>query len=145
MHGKSPEKAPPFSVEQLQLLTHHLKSRGQLADWRNNALLQVGFFGAFRRSELVAMCWEHVAFVPQSVEILISRSKTDQEGKGSVCAIPYGNSVPCPVTALHQWREKSEDLSRAVFCQILKGNKITTRAISSNSINKIIKIIAVAC
>lgn len=40
------------------LLTHHLKSRGELSDWRNNALLQIGFFGAFRRSELVAMQWE---------------------------------------------------------------------------------------
>jgi integrase len=145
VHGKPAEKAPPFSVEQLLLLTHYLKSRGELADWRNNALLQVGFFGAFRRSELVAMRWEHVTFVPQGVEILIPRSKTDQEGEGHICAIPYGNSVLCPVTALHQWREKSAALSWPVFCQILKGNKIKTRAISSNSVNKIIKWAAIAC
>jgi len=145
IHGKPPEKAPPFSVEQLMLLTHHLKSRGELSDWRNNALLQVGFFGAFRRSELVAMRWEHVIFVPQGVEILIPRSKTDQEGEGNVCAIPYGNSALCPVTALHHWHEKSGALSSPVFCQILKGNKMTTHAISSNSINKIIKTLAVTC
>ena len=145
VHGKPPEKAPPFSVEQLQLLTHYLKSRGELSDWRNNALLQVGFFGAFRRSELVVMHWEHVIFVPKGVEILIPRGKTDQEGEGNVCAIPYGNSVLCPVTALHQWREKSAALSGPVFCQILKGHRITAQAISSNSINKIIKSVAVAC
>ena len=145
IHGKPPEKAPPFSVEQLNLLTHHLKSRGELSDWRNNALLQVGFFGAFRRSELVAMQWEHVTFVPQGIEILIPRGKTDQEGEGNVCAIPYGNSVLCPVTALHHWREKSNASSGPIFCQILKGNKITTHAISSNSINKIIKTLAVTC
>lgn len=145
MHGRPPEKAPPFSVEQLGLLTHHLKSRGELSDWRNNALLQVGFFGAFRRSELVAMRWEHVIFVPQGIEILIPRSKTDQEGKGNVCAIPYGNSVLCPVTALYHWREKSNALVGPIFCQILKGNKVTTHAISPNSLNKIIKTLAMTC
>jgi site-specific recombinase XerD len=145
IHGKPLKKVPPFSLEHLQLLTHYLKSRGELADWRNNALLQVGFFGAFRRSELVAMYWEHVSFVPKGVEILIPRGKTDQEGKGNVCAIPYGNSVLCPVTALHQWHEKSEASIGPIFCRIMKGNKLKKSAISSNSINKIIKSIAIAC
>lgn len=145
VHGKPPEKAPPFSAEHIMLLTHHLKLRGELADWRNNALLQVGFFGAFRRSELVAMRWEHVTFVPQGIEILIPRSKTDQEGEGHVCAIPYGNSVLCPVTALHRWHEEAGISSGPVFCQILKGNKMTTHALSSNSVNKIIKTLAITC
>jgi integrase len=145
VHGKPPEKAPPFSLEQLMLLVHYLKSRDALSNWRNNALLQVGFFGAFRRSELAAMLWEHVTFVPQGVEILIPRSKTDQEGEGNVCAIPYGNSALCPVTALHRWHEGSGGSSGPVFCQILKGNKITTNAISSNSINKIIKTLTIIC
>lgn len=145
VHGRPPEKAPPFSIEQLMLITDHLKSRGELAAARNNALLQVGFFGALRRSELVALEWQHINFVPQGVEILISRSKTDQEGKGSVCAIPYGNAILCPVTTLHYWLEKSGVSSGPVFCQILKGNKVTTNAISSNSINKIIKLLAIAC
>ena len=145
VHGKPPEKAQPFSLEQVMILVHCLKSRGELSGWRNNALIQAGFFGAFRRSELVAMCWEHVTFMPQGVEILIPRSKTDQEGKGNICAIPYGNSILCPVTALHRWREESGRLEGPVFCQILKGNKITTHAISSNSINKIIKTLAITC
>lgn len=145
IHGKPPEKALPFSVEQLMLLAHHLKLKGKLSDFRDNALIQVGFFGAFRRSELVAMRWEHVTFVPKGIEILIPRSKTDQEGKGNVCAIPYGNSVLCPVTALHNWHQKLGALSGPVFCRILKGNKITTQAISSNRINMIIKSLATTC
>lgn len=145
VHGKPAEKAPAFSIEQLLLITDYLTSGNELAKSRNNALLQVGFFGAFRRSELVAMRWENITFVPQGIEILIPRSKTDQEGVGSICAIPYGNSILCPVTALHSWHEKSGVLSGPVFCQILKGNKITTNAISSNSINKIIKTLAISC
>lgn len=145
IHGKPLEKAPPFSVEQLMVLAHYLQSRSELSDCRNNALIQIGFFGAFRRSELVAMHWEHVTFVPQGIEILIPRSKTDQQGEGSVCAIPYGNSVLCPITALRHWREKSGVLSGPVFCQILKGNKTTTHALSPNRINSIIKTLAIAC
>lgn len=145
IHGRPSEKAAPLSVEQLMLLVHYLKSRGELADWRNNALLQVGFFGAFRRSELVAIRWENVAFVPKGVQILIPRSKTDQEGEGHVCAIPYGNSILCPVTALHRWREESGVTLGPVFRSLLKGNKVTTSALSSNTVNKIIKNLAIAC
>lgn len=145
IHGKPPEKAPPFSAEQLMLLTHHLQSSGELSDWRNNALLQVGFFGAFRRSELVAIRWEHVMFVSQGVEIMIPRSKTDQEGQGSVCAIPYGNALLCPVTALNTWKEKSSISSGFIFRRILKGNKIMPNSLSSHSVSRIIKSLAVAC
>jgi integrase len=145
IHGTPPEKAPAFSVEQLIRLVYYLSTQGTLSAWRNSALLQIGFFGAFRRSELVAMRWEHTHFVPQGVEILIPRSKTDQTGKGTICAIPYGSSALCPVTALHRWHEESSSVSGPVFCQMLKGNKITSRALSSNSINKIVKTLAIAC
>lgn len=145
VHGKPPEKAPPLSVEQLKVLVHYLSLNDELSHYRNTALLQVGFFGAFRRSELVAIRWEHVRFVPQGVEILIPRSKTDQTGEGNFCAIPYGNSTLCPVTALHRWQKKLGITSGPVFRQILKGSKITERSISSNSVNKIIKNLAIAC
>ena len=91
------------------------------------------------------MRWEHVTFVPQGIEILVPRSKTDQEGDGAVCAIPYGNSILCPVTALHRWREKSGIISGPLFWHILKGGKTTSRAISSNSVNNIIKKLAAIC
>jgi integrase len=71
----------------------YLKGSSRLIDVRNNALLQIGFFGAFRRSELVAICWEHIQFVPEGIEVLITRSKTDQDGEGQICAIPYGDKA----------------------------------------------------
>ena len=68
------------------------------------AVLQIGFFGAFRCSELVSIQWEHIDFVPEGVEIFLPKSKTDQEGKGQVCAIPYGKDANCPVLALKNWQ-----------------------------------------
>ena len=50
--------------------------------WRNNALLQLGFFGAFRRSELANIQIEQLRFVLERIEIMIPRSKTDQAREG---------------------------------------------------------------
>jgi len=63
----------------------------------------VGFFGAFRRSELVALCWEQVHFVSDGMVITLQRSKTDQVGEGAQCIIPFGNDTRCPVRALIDW------------------------------------------
>ncbi len=49
---------------------------------RDRALLLVGFAGAFRRSELVGLDMEDVAFSREGMVITLKRSKTDQEGQG---------------------------------------------------------------
>ena len=49
---------------------------------RDRALLLLGFAGAFRRSELVALDTEHLRERPEGLEVLIASSKTDQEGQG---------------------------------------------------------------
>ena len=72
---------------------------------RNRALLLIGFFGAFRRSELVSLTWEQVSFVSDGMIIKLSRSKTDQTGQGADCVIPFGNEMRCPVRALLDWRQ----------------------------------------
>ena len=49
---------------------------------RDRALLVLGFAGAFRRSELVALQAEDLTEVPDGLRVLIRHSKTDQEGQG---------------------------------------------------------------
>jgi site-specific recombinase XerD len=144
-HGKASKKAPTLSVEQLRLLSDHLIKKDRLIDWRDNALLQIGFFGAFRRSELVAIQWEHVKFVPKGVEIFIARSKTDQEGAGHVCAIPYGNAALCPVTALQTWGEKSKRSQGSVFTSVTKANQLSSKALSPPVVSLILRKLAIEC
>jgi hypothetical protein len=50
-------------------------------------LLLIGFAGAFRRSELVALNVEDLQEVPEGLRLTLRRSKTDQEGAGRVVAI----------------------------------------------------------
>lgn len=145
IHGKPKNKAKALTVEALAIMVAYLKASSRLIDVRNNALLQIGFFGAFRRSELVAICWEHIDFVPEGIEILIPRSKTDQAGEGQICAIPYSDKNLCPVTALIAWRDKSSSQSGFVFRRIGNEEHSKPEAIRPNQINVMIKSIAEAC
>ncbi len=76
----------------------------ELKKIRNKSLLLIGFSGGFRRSELVNIEYEDLEFLNEGIKIFIKRSKTDQEGEGSIKAIPYfRNSEYCPVTNLKDW------------------------------------------
>ena len=58
---------------------------------RDMALLLMGFAGAHRRSELVALTLEDVTPHPtDGLHVRLRRSKTDQEAHGTVKALPYG-------------------------------------------------------
>lgn len=145
IHGKPKHKAKALTVETLKIMVAYLNASTRLIDVRNNALLQIGFFGAFRRSELVAICWEHIHFAPEGIEILIPRSKTDQKGEGQTCAIPFGDKNLCPVTALITWRDKSSLQSGFVFRSIGSEEQLKSTAIRPNQVNVTIKSIAQAC
>jgi integrase len=54
---------------------------------RDRALLLVGYAGAFRRSELVGLDASDVEFTIEGMKITLHRSKTDQEGQGTVKGI----------------------------------------------------------
>ncbi|GAG54470.1 unnamed protein product, partial [marine sediment metagenome] len=55
VHGKPKVKALPLTVDALIQMVDLLNESPSLFDIRNNALIQIGFFGAFRRSELVKL------------------------------------------------------------------------------------------
>jgi site-specific recombinase XerC len=73
---------------------------------RDRALLLVGFAGAYRRSELVALNVEDVQVTGDGLVITLRRSKIDQEGEGRKVGLLYGsNPGTCPVRALRAWQE----------------------------------------
>ncbi|MBV8802856.1 MAG: site-specific integrase, partial [Gammaproteobacteria bacterium] len=52
IHSKPKKKARPLSPLDLQVIIEKLHSNNCLIAQRDNALLQIGFFGALRRSEI---------------------------------------------------------------------------------------------
>lgn len=144
-HGKPKDKAPPLTLDHLKKIVSVVTRSARLIDIRNNALIQLGFFGAFRRSELIAIKWEDVTFLKEGVEIIIPRSKTDQSGEGQVCAIPNGNDAVCAVRALKLWQEYSGLSKGCIFRAIVKSQTISSHGIKSNQVNLIIKKVAREC
>jgi len=82
---------------------------GRLIGIRDRALLLLGFAGAFRRSELVALDLADIHAGHDGLTITIRKSKTDQEGQGRKVGIPYGSHpCTCPVRAMAAWKDRTE-------------------------------------
>jgi hypothetical protein len=72
---------------------------------RDTALLLMGYTGAFRRSELVALeCGGVRRDRLDGAHVRIRASKTDQDGVGAFKALPFtGRHESCPVCAWVRW------------------------------------------
>jgi integrase len=145
IHGKPKLKAHPLLPHDLKTIAAHLAADQSLAAVRDNALLQVGFFAALRRSELVAIEHQHLDWQEQGVDILLPSSKTDQAHQGQFSAIVPGKGVLCAVNALKAWLELSEIRNGYVFREIKKGQKLTDHALSPLAVNYILKKRAHQC
>ncbi len=119
------------SVEIKQLIA---TCPNDLAGLRDRALLLVGFAGAFRRSELVAIDHAHLRFEATGVTIRIPRSKRDREGKGADVTLPRmrGDDTgavrgTCPVRALETWLTRAKIRRGPVFRGITRHGTIEDR------------------
>lgn len=139
IHGKPKAKARPITPEELIKIHCYLIADGTLTSLRDDALLQIAFFGALRRSELVTIQIEHIHWDKAGIEILLPISKTDQTHEGQYCAIPYGHDTLCPVNALKIWLEKSNITTGPIFRRITLGNHVGLKALTPLTVNHIIK------
>lgn len=139
IHGQPRNKAPALTPDDLIKIVRHLSKEDSLANVRDSALLQLGFFGAFRRSELVAIQYENITWHDEGIEVLVSKSKTDQEHEGQSCFIPKGNEVLCTTRALECWLDESGIDGGPVFRRLFRSGKIDSAPLTPLSVNHIIK------
>src|SRR5215813_2275979 len=98
--GTASQKKAPATADRIVAMAR--AADDSLKGLRDRALLLVGFAGAFRRSELVALNIEDLEETDLGFKVTIRHSKTDQEGAGQTVAIMKG-SATCPVAALRTW------------------------------------------
>lgn len=128
----------PVLVEDLRRMVSRLPV-GSLGV-RDRALLLVGFSGAFRRSELVALDFADVAFTREGLVVTIRRSKTDQEGEGRKIGLPYGSQLAtCPIRSLQDWLERGGIAEGPVFRPINRHGKIASMRLSASAVAVIVK------
>ncbi|XLZ71411.1 tyrosine-type recombinase/integrase [Massilia sp. SR12] len=137
-HGRPKKKAKALPIEDLEAIVAALANLGTLKAKRDNALLQVGFFGGFRRSELAGIAVEHLDWDAQGMVITLPRSKTDQTGEGIVKAIPYSAGPCCPATTLRAWLDAADVASGPVFRSITKWGVVGIESLNPASVNIIL-------
>jgi len=133
--GTAKSKKAPATAE--RLLAMAANTCAGLKGLRDRALLLLGFAGAFRRSELVALDISDIEETPDGMKVTIRRSKTDQEGAGQVIAIPFGK-IACPIAALKEWIAVAGIQSGAIFCSINRHGRVGER-LTDQSVSDIVK------
>jgi len=106
---------------------------------RDRALLLIGFAGALRCSELVALDVADVEHVRRGIGLQLRRSKTDQDGRGQKIAIPYGRTRWCPVAALEAWLAASEITAGAIFRRVDRHGHVHNLRLSGEAVSLVIR------
>jgi len=138
LYGTPQVQAKALPVEDLEVIAQALAGDRSMPAMRDNALLQLGFLGGFRRSELVAIQVEHLVWDPAGLTVVLPRSKTDQLGEGMVKAIPYGDGQLCAVSALSAWLEAAHISSGPVFRPITRTGHVRHQALAAGSVSTIL-------
>src|SRR5205823_11949981 len=105
-------KAPILAEETVRAMAQ--ASPETLRGARDRAILLLGFAGAFRRSELVALDVSDLEETDDGFRVTIRKSKTDQEGQGQTIGIMRG-SAACPVRAVKMWLAAAGITEGAIF------------------------------
>ncbi len=137
--GSAPARKIPATAD--KVLAMVAKAEADLKGLRDRALLLLGFAGAFRRSELIALNVSDLEFCSGGLRIAIRKSKTDQEGLGATIAIARG-SVACPVDAVHAWIKAAELTEGALFRPVKRTGKIAGRRLSARAVAELVKTYA---
>lgn len=138
--GIRQKQAPAFKLNNLKLILKDLDTESN-SKLRDKALLLLGFTGAFRRSELVALNLKDLTFSEEGLIISMHKSKTNQYQNHEEKAIFYSpESALCPIRTLRKWMERLGEKSDALFVRVRKGDRITTDRLTDKTVNDLVKI-----
>jgi len=136
------------AAQKAPALTEDIRAMVQATDEgligaRDRAAILLGFAGAFRRSELVALTMADLDFGKDGLTVTLRRSKTDPEGQGRQMGIPYGsNPDTCPVRVLQSWLGLAGITTGPLFLSINRHGQIQTSRLSPGDIARIVKKLA---
>lgn len=134
--GIAPVQKHPATAERILTMIAHIPDT--MVGKRDRAMLLLGFAGAFRRSELAALNVEDLTFGEAGVDVLVRRSKTDQEGQGKTVAVPHGTHL-LPVAALQAWLDASGFKTGPVFRSVSRSGHIGEEAITGHTVANVVK------
>lgn len=135
--GVAPEQKTAATVDVIHALLARVDFN-TLQGKRDRALILLGFAGAFRRSELVAIGVDDLSFVERGVDVFLAKSKTDQDAKGQSIAILNGKAFR-PADRLREWLVEANITSGPVFRRVNRGGHVTAKALTPQTVALIVK------
>lgn len=106
VHGTASAAKDPLVAHYVRRLLDALPREPEkaLLATRDRCLLVLGFYGALRRSELVALDVDDVEVNDQGLVVTLRRSKTDQDAAGRrVAMLHTGVADACPAEVYQEW------------------------------------------
>ncbi len=145
-HGRPKKKAKALRLEHIAQMVEHLRQQPESNKRsRDLAIVLTGFFGAFRRSELVSIRIQDLTWEPEGLIIHLPHSKTDQESAGLTRALPFGAKDVCPGTAIKGWIEQTQLSEGPLFRPINRWDYLGDKALSPGAINELLKRLGEEC
>jgi integrase len=139
--GVRQAKKTPLVVEALRAVLDELDDsvRGR----RDRCMLLIGWTGALRRSELVAIDHEDLTLAPEGLVLTIRRSKTDRYGAGDNIGLPKHKDARYDVVRAYLgWVERSGAHEGPVFRPIEKHGYVLPRRLNDRSVALLVKRVA---
>lgn len=134
---RAPNKREPATLDRLEAMTETLPD--DLAGKRDKALLLVGFAGAFRRSELVALNVADLSIGDDALRVTVAQSKTDPEGEGQTKTVPRIEGPMDPVGALEDWLNAASVNSGPVFRRVGRWGNVWDDRLTPQSVALVVK------
>ena len=95
---------------------------------RDRAILLLGWTGAFRRSEIAALDFDHIQRDTPGIAVTLIRSKTNQDGKHEEVLIAFAQEPEyCAIAALDSWLDAAKIEDGAIFQTIDRHGNLGTR------------------
>lgn len=137
LHGLHRRRAAALGTAELQALTSVCEAT--MAGDRDRALLLLGFAGALRRSELVGLDVDHLAWRRDGVALRLPPARNDPMGERAEVVIVYGRySGTCPVRALKCWLEAASITGGPVFRKVTRADTVGPRRLGAPAVREIL-------
>lgn len=136
-YGTAPARqSRPLSDVELLPILHACGD--SLAGRRDQALLALGFAGAFRRSELAGLHYADLIWRDADLVVRIARSKTDQDGRGAEKPILNGRHL-LAVDRLKAWLDAAGITEGPVFRKVNKAGRVESAQLNDRSVARIVQ------
>ena len=135
--GTAQKKKDALTIERLPAILMAMPD--DLPALRDRALLLLGYAGAFRRSELVALDVVDLRFSNAGLYLWIAVAKNDPRKKGRELYVPrLSGTELCAVTALERWLEVV-DTAPAIFRTFDLRGRLTANRLDAGDVARILR------